>query len=130
MRSIKFPDMFNSASTNVWKSSEYLSATKQNTTLLLQTERGELFSDPFFGLAIKNYLFDQNNAILRDALIDVIYTQLALFIPQVKVKRSDISIVKAKRGQLLCKFSGVSQIDYAVDTYSLVLFDGSDNTNM
>ena len=124
MRSIKFPKMFNPNSTRVWKSSEHLEATKQNTKLLLQTNRGELFGDPYFGLMFKRYLFDQNSYILKDAIIDMIYTQLAIFIPQVKVKREDIEIIQDReRGKLYCRFSGISQIDYTFNTYNLVLFD-------
>ena len=124
MRSIKFPKMFNPNSTRVWKSSEHLEATKQNTKLLLNTSRGELFGDPYFGLMFKRYLFDQNSYILKDAIIDMIYTQLAIFIPQVKVKREDIEIIQDReRGKLYCRFSGISQIDYTFNTYNLVLFD-------
>ena len=124
MRSIKFPKMFNPNSTRVWKSSEHLEATKQNTKLLLNTNRGELFGDPYFGLIFKRYLFDQNSYILKDAIIDMIYTQLAIFIPQVKVKREDIEIIQDReRGKLYCRFSGISQIDYTFNTYNLVLFD-------
>lgn len=116
--------MFSPNSTRVWKSSEHLNATKQNTILLLHTTRGELFGDPYFGLMLKRYLFDQNSYILKDAIIDMIYTQLAIFIPQVKVKRQDIEIIQDKeRGKLYCNFSGVNQIDYTFNTYSLVLFD-------
>lgn len=127
MRTIKFPKMFNTNSTRVWKSSEHLDATKQSTTLLLHTTRGELFGDPYFGLMLKRYLFDQNNYILKDAIIDMIYTQLAIFIPQVKVKREDIEIVQNKeKGKLYCTFSGVSQIDYTLNNYNLILFDERD----
>lgn len=124
MRSIKFPDMFNSNSTNVWKSTEHLEATKQNTILLLQCERGELFGDPYFGLMLKHYLFNQNDYVLKDALIDIIYNQLALFIPQVKIERKDIEIVQGReRGKLYCNFRGINQIDYQVNTFSLLLFE-------
>jgi phage baseplate assembly protein W len=119
--------MFNTNSSNVWKSSEYLEATKQNTILLLHTTRGELFGDPYFGLMIKRYMFDQNNYILRDAIIDTIYTQLAIFIPQVHVKREDINIVQDKqKGKLYCEFSGISQVDYTNNTFNLVLFEDKD----
>ena len=128
MRSIKFPNMFASNSTNVWKSKEYLEATKQNTILLLHCERGELFGDPYFGLMLKHYLFDQNGYRLRDAIIDIIYTQLAIFIPQVKVNRKDIYIVQDKeKGKLYCTFKGINQIDYQVNTYDLVLLETTDN---
>jgi phage baseplate assembly protein W len=127
MRTIKFPKMFNTNNTRVWKSSEYLDATKQSTELLLHTTRGELFGDPYFGLMLKRYLFDQNSYILKDAIIDMIYTQLSLFIPQVKVKREDIEIIQDReKGKLYCTFSGVSQIDYTHNTYNLLLFDERD----
>lgn len=127
MRSLKFPKMFNTNSSNVWKSSEYLAQTKQNTIILLQCERNELFGDPYFGIMLKHYLFDQNNYILRDAIIDTIYTQLSLFIPQIRVQRKDISIVQNKeKGKLYCTFLGVNQIDYTTNTYSIVLLEESD----
>lgn len=127
MRSWKFPKMFNTNSSNIWKSSEYLSQTKQNTTILLQCERGELFGDPYFGIMLKHYLFDQNNYILKDAIIDTIYTQLAIFIPQIKVQRNDIQIEQNKQlGKLICSFSGINQIDYTNNTYNLVLIDESE----
>jgi phage baseplate assembly protein W len=127
MRSIKFPNMFRSNSTEVWKSSEYLDATKQNTYLILRTERGELECDPYFGLMLKHYLFSQNNYILRDMLIDTIYTQLALFLPQLKILRESIEIIQDReRGKVTCRFSGINQIDYTHNTFNLLLFEDSD----
>lgn len=127
MRTIKFPKMFNTNNTRVWKSSEHLEATKQSTALLLSTDRGELFGDPYFGLMLKRYLFDQNSYVLRDAIVDMIYTQLAIFIPQIKVKREDISIIQDRaKGRLECTFSGINQIDYTHNTYNLVLFEEQD----
>lgn len=127
MRSMKFPKMFNTNSTRVWKSSEYTEATKQNTKLLLHCERGELIGDPYFGLLLKHFMFDPNSYVLRDQIIDMIYTQLAQFIPQVKVERKDISVYQDReKGKLYCEFSGVNQIDYVVNTYTLVLFDVSE----
>ena len=127
MRSIKFPQMFYTNYTRVWKTEEYLEATRQNTELLLQCERGELFGDPYYGILLKRYLFEQNNYILRDILIDVIYTQLAIFIPQLKVERRDIKIVQDReKGKLYCSFSGINQIDYQVNSMSLLLFEQSD----
>ena len=124
MRSIKFPNMFNKTSTRVWKADEHKEATLQNTVLLLHTERGELFGDPYYGLLFKHYLFDQNNAILADILSDMIYTQLALFLPQIRIKREDISIIQdKKKGQVICSFSGVSQIDYTHNTFDLLLLN-------
>ena len=127
MRSMKFPKMFNTNNTRAWKSSEYNEATSQNTKLLLHCERGELIGDPYFGLLLKHFMFDPNSYVLRDQIIDMIYTQLAQFSPQVKVERKNISVYKDReKGKLYCEFSGINQIDYTVNTYTLVLFDVSE----
>ena len=127
MRSIKFPKMFNTNNTCVWKSTEYNEATRQNTKLLLHCERGELIGDPYFGLLLKHFMFDPNSYVLRDQIIDMIYTQLAQFIPQVKVERKNISVFQDReKGKLYCEFSGVNQIDYITNTYTLVLFDAAE----
>ena len=119
--------MFNSNSTNVWKSTEYNEATTQNTKLVLQSMRGELFGDPYFGLMLKKLMFDQNSYILKDTIIDMIYTQLAIFIPQVKVRRQDIDIVQDReKGKLYCNFSGINQIDYQHNTFNLVLLEDNE----
>lgn len=128
MRSLKFPKMFNSTSSEVWTEKEYNEATNQNLYLLLQTERGELECDPYFGLLLKHYMFNQNSYVLTDILIDTIYTQLAIFLPQVKVKRDSIRITRDdKLGRVYCKFSGINQIDYTHNSFNLVLFEESNN---
>lgn len=127
MKSLKFPKMFNSGSTRVWKDSEEKQATEQNIKLLLNCERGELIGDPYFGILLKHYIFNQNNYVLRDQIIDMIYTQLAMFIPQIKVKRKDISVFKDKEhAKLYCEFSGTNLNDFTVNTYQLVLFNEND----
>jgi hypothetical protein len=129
MRSIKFPSMFSTNGTNVWKSSEYLQATDQNAKLLLHCERGELIGDPYFGLLLRHFMFDQNNYVLKDQIIDMIYVQLAKFLPQLHIERKNISIVQDReKGKLYCKFSGINQIDYRINTYSLVLFDETETS--
>lgn len=120
MRSIKFPKMFNSTSTNVTKTG--LEATKQNTLLLLKSEKGELFGDPYFGIRLKKYIFNQNSYVIKDVLIDEIYTQLALFLPQLSVNRNDIEITQ-DRAKIYCSFKAINQIDYTTDMYSLVLYN-------
>ena len=74
-------------------------------------------------------MFDQNNYILRDQIIDMIYTQLAIFIPQVHVERKDITVFQDhEKAKLYCEFSGVNQIDYQLNTYQLVLFDSNETS--
>lgn len=124
MRSFKFPNMFKSNSSRIWREDEYNQATKQNVLILLQSERGELECDPYFGILLKHYMFNQNSYILKDMLIDTIYTQIAIFLPQVKISRNDIDIISDQiKGRLYCRFSGINQIDYTHNTFNLLLFD-------
>lgn len=124
MRSFKFPNMFRSNSSRIWREDEYNKATKQNVLILLQSERGELECDPYFGILLKHYMFNQNSYILKDMLIDTIYTQIAIFLPQVKISRNNIDIVSDPlKGRLYCSFSGINQIDYTHNTFNLLLFD-------
>ena len=122
MKSIAFPKMFNTNSTNITKD---LNATKQNTLLLLRSEKGELFGDPYFGIRLKKYIYEQNNFVLRDIIIDEIYTQLALFMPQLVVNRKDIKI-RQDRGTLYYNFKAVNQANFKTDMYSLVLYNEDD----
>ena len=124
MRSYKFPNMFRTNSSRIWREDEYGKATRQNVLLLLQSERGELVCDPYFGILLKHYMFNQNSYILKDMLIDTIYTQIAIFLPQVKISRNSIELITDKiKGQIYCKFSGTNQIDYTHNTFNLLLFD-------
>jgi hypothetical protein len=124
MRSYKFPKMFKSNTSEIWSEADYGKATRQNALILLQSERGELICDPYFGILLKHYLFNQNSYILEDILIDSIYTQLAIFLPQIKVSRNNIRIVSDPlKGKLYCSFSGINQIDYTHNTFNLLLFD-------
>lgn len=122
MRSLKFPEMFSSNSSNTVKD---LDATKQNALLLLKSEKGEFVSDPYFGLRFKRYLFNQNSYILKDVIIDEIYTQVALFMPQLSIRRQDIDLIR-DRAKLICTFKGTNRIDFTTNMYSLVIYDETD----
>ena len=129
MRSFKFPKMFKPNSSRIWREDEYNKATRQNVLLLLESERGEFEYDPYFGILLKHYMFNQNSYILKDMLIDTIYTQIAIFLPQVKVSRDAIDIISDPlKGRLYCSFSGVNQIDYTHNTLNLLLFDETRQT--
>jgi phage baseplate assembly protein W len=129
MRSFKFPKMFKSNSSQIWREDEYNKATRQNALLLLQSERGEFVCDPYFGILLKHYIFNQNNYILKDILIDTIYTQIAIFLPQIKISRNSIDIISDPlKGRLYCSFSGTNQIDYTHNTFNLLIFDETRQT--
>lgn len=115
--------MFNTNNTRVWEEEEYNASTMQNCITLLQSERGELLGDPFYGVLLKHYLYEQNGPKIADLLIDTIYEQLAIFLPQVRVNRNDIQLyANPTKGTVICKFKGINQIDYQINTYDLVVF--------
>ena len=118
MNSIAFPNMFKSGSTTVVRGRD---ASAQDMKLLLASEKGELFGDPFFGIRIKKYTFNQNNYILRDVLVDEIYTQLQVFCPQLSINRDDITITQ-KGARLVVTIKGINKVDFTPDMYQLELF--------
>ena len=95
MHILSWPNIFNSnqQTINLLNDKE---ATLRTLNLLLNTEKGELFGDPYFGLRLKRLLFEQSSPILSDLIIDEIYTGVKEFIPQITVRRSDISVVRNK----------------------------------
>lgn len=121
MRSISFPSMFGTTYTKVKSDSH--EATFQNILLLLGSEKGEFISDPYFGVRLRRYLYEQNNFVLRDMLIDEIYTQLKTFMPQLIVNRKDITLV-SERAKITCNIKVKNKLDFEVDSYNIVLLEG------
>ena len=118
MKSIQFPEMFTRTVTNTV--SDY-DATLQNLKMLLWSEKGELFGDPYFGTGIKRYLYDQNDVVLIDILIDDIYTAITLFMPQIRVDRKDIQLFRSNKGQVTAKIKALNKADFSTDMYNIVL---------
>ena len=117
MNSIAFPKMFESARTLVFQDHE---ATLSNLKLLLASERTSLLGDPYFGTILKRVLFEQNDAILRDLIIDEIYTSIITFMPQIKLERNNIKIT-SNGIDVFAEIYGVNLIDYTTDMYSINL---------
>ena len=120
MKSLEFPHMFNTSNTRVKDNS--FDATMQNLKLLINSEKGEMFGDPFFGIRLKRYAFNQNNYVLRDILIDEIYSQLLVFMPQLTVLRENIKI-EQKGNKLTLKIRAINNVDFTTNMYELALFD-------
>ena len=118
MKSIGFPNMFQSTSTT--RVVENSKATAQNLKLLLGSNKGELFGDPYFGIRLKLYMFEQNNYILRDILIDELYSQISIFMPQITIERKNITIEQSK-GQLIANIKCINKVDYTTDMFNIVL---------
>ena len=89
MYSINFPKMFTSAKTLLVEDHD---AILSNLKLLLASDRTALFSDPYYGTELKKFIYEQNNSILKDLVIDEIYETIILFLPQIYLSRSDIDV--------------------------------------
>lgn len=122
MKSISFPKMI---SHNYIQTVSDYDATLQNMKLLLGSEKGEFVFDPFFGIRLKRYMFEQNNKILMDILIDEIYEQLVIFMPQLIITRKDISLV-SDTAKIYVNIKARNQRDFALNKYNLVLFNSQE----
>ena len=120
MKSIQFPEMFTRTVTNTV--SDY-DATLLNLKMLLWSEKGELFGDPYYGTGLKKYLYDQNDVVLIDILIDDIYTAITLFMPQIKVERSNIQLKRSGKGSVSVEIKALNQADFSTDLYNIVLLE-------
>ena len=89
MHSFSFPNMLGSNTSSLIDDK---SAVKSNMSLILSSEKGSLFGDPYFGSTIKQAIFEQPNSIIVDLLIDEIYSTIQTYVPQVFLTRRDITI--------------------------------------
>lgn len=119
MKSFNFPHMLFPKSSDIL--TDYHECTKQNLINLLRSEKGELLGDPYYGIRLKRYLYDQNTPTLEGEIIDEIYTQIAVFMPQLRLERKNIKLSR-DRGKLIAHINAVNQLDYVVDGYDIVLF--------
>lgn len=121
MISIAFPNILNDTYTNVVKDHQ---ATVSNLMLVLMSTKNSLFGDPYFGSNIKKLMFEQNDVILKDIVIDDIYSAIKEFIPQLRLRRTDINIVQT-RTLIDVNIRATNLIDYQTDLFTINL-TGSD----
>lgn len=119
MNSINWPSMFKGNSTSVKQGND---AVLTCLHLLLSTEQGELLGDPEFGIKLKAYTFEQNNYILKDIIIDELYTKIRTFCPQLYLERKNI-IITQEKNKLTAHISCKNQEDFETNTFDLVLYD-------
>lgn len=119
MYSIRFPDMISGVSTSLVEDHE---ATAQNLKLMLLSDRGSLFGDPYFGTLWRKLIFDQNDEILRDIIIDDILTSIETFMPQILTKREDITVT-SDRYSVSINIKALNLLDYQTDMYSIKLME-------
>lgn len=121
MYSFAFPTMLGSNTAKLVKDKE---AVKSNLFLVLASERKSLFGDPYFGTALKRALFEQQNSLIVDLIIDEIYTSIIDFVPQVFLNRSDITIWN-DHTDLFAEIRYVYMPDNTSDLYIIKLTDNS-----
>ena len=122
MKSFNFPNMFNK--TNSLIINDYY-ATVSNLKLLLYSDKYSLLGDPYFGTNIKRMLYNQNNSVLKDLLIDDVYDAIVKFMPQLRLSRNDIDI-KQKDTDLYCIIKCVNIIDYTTNLYEINLMENEE----
>ena len=120
IKSIAFPNMFTRTSTNFVTDKE---ATFQNLKYLILSEKGELFGDPFYGVGLKKYLFNQNDTIIKDLVLDDMYTAIATFMPQLRINRNDLKLRTGDKGEIFVDIRAINQLDFTTDLYSIVLLE-------
>lgn len=119
MNAVKFPDMISLNQTNIIKDKD---ATEQNLISLLHSYKGTMFGDPYFGVSLRRLLYESNNDILRDLVIDDIFTAIGKFMPQIRVLRDDIE-VNASQNTLVVTIRAQNLLDFNFDTYNIRLLD-------
>lgn len=119
MYSIRFPDMILGVTTALVEDKK---ATEQNLKLMLLSDRGALFGDPYFGTLWRKLIFDQNSEILRDIIIDDILTSIQTFMPQLLTKREDITVTSDKYSVSI-NIKALNLLDYQTDIYSIKLME-------
>ena len=65
-------------------------------------------------------MFEQNNLVLKDIVIDAIYTAILQFMPQVMIERKNITITQDAY-HIYINIKAKNILDYQLDTYELVL---------
>lgn len=122
MNSIEFPYFLSGSSTKIVSDHD---ATYNNLRLLLKSDKLGLFGDPDYGTNLKRLLFNQNNTVLRDVVIDDIYTAILQFMPQILVDRKNITIT-TDGNTLYANIKAQNMIDYTTDIYNLSLMNYED----
>ena len=65
-------------------------------------------------------MFNQNNQVLRDIVIDDIYTAILTFMPQLVVNRKDITVT-SNGANIYVAIRALNLLDYTTDLYNINL---------
>ena len=119
MYSIAFPNFLTSNGVSIIKDKE---ATLSNMNLLLSSWKTSLFGDPYFGTNLKKLIFDRNNRILQDIVIDDILNAITNFMPQIRVQRKDIT-AESSGSTLYINIKAQNLLDYSFDNYTIKMLN-------
>lgn len=119
MNAIRFPNMFNSNKAAIVRDKE---ATYQNLRTLLLSSKLTLFGDPYFGSNLRRLLYENNNVILQDLVIDDIFTAINTYMPQVRVLRDNIRVT-SDGNRVIVNIYAQNLLDYSFDEYSVQLLN-------
>lgn len=117
MNAIRFPKMFNSNKAAIVKDRE---ATEQNLKTLLSSCKKTMLGDPYFGSNLQKLLYEHNNVILQDLVIDDIYSAINTYMPQIRVVRKNI-IITTDGNSVGVVIRAQNMLDYSFSEYSLKL---------
>lgn len=117
MYSLAWPDIFDSVNTKLLQDKD---AIKSNLILLLNSDKLSLFGDPYYGTMLKPVIFQPNNNIIADLLIDELYTTIRTYIPQITVDRNSIRVMSDKI-DLYVTINVIYNIDNTSDLYMINL---------
>ena len=59
--------------------------TKQNLKNLVLTHPGERIMDPFFGVGIRAFLFEQDDEFLEESIKEAINSQVSTYLPHIEI---------------------------------------------
>lgn len=117
MNAIKFPDMLNNNKASIV---EGIEATAQNLKYLLLSNKLTLLGDPYFGANLQKLLYENNSVVLRDLVVDEIYTAISTFMPQIRVLRKNIN-VDSDGNKIIVNIKAQNLLDFSFAEYSVVL---------
>lgn len=117
--SFSHPNMISSSSGG-FLSKDDKTLVKQNLRLILSTTRTELYGDPYFGTNLKRLLFDPNDIVLKDLVIDNVFLAIRMYLKEITVARSDITITQHKQ-MLVCSIKFQYNKDGTNDLYRINL---------
>ena len=117
MNAVRFPDMITSNKTALVNDRE---ATLQNLETLLLSSKYTLLGDPYFGSNLERLLYESNNVILQDIIIDDVFTVINNYMPQIRVIRNNITVT-SDRNNVTVNIRAQNMLDYSFDEYSIRL---------